>query len=197
MIKLRFDLNFIGLFLFNKNKSDTMKTIKNLLLVLLGLFAINANAQTDKTTTSKIVPEKNYVFVATTAIPTNSADISNVLSKMSGNTAGGSISLNGSNYELKITPDSVIAYLPYYGRAYTAPMGNDDGGIKFTSTKFTYESAKTKKGWQVTIAIKDTKDNERLNLNIGANGYAALNVSTNTKQSISFNGYIAERKQKN
>lgn len=174
-----------------------MRMIKNISLLLLVLFAINANAQTDKTTTSKIVPEKNYVFVATTAIPTNSADISNVLSKMNGNTAGGSISLTGSNYELKITPDSLIAYLPYYGRAYSAPIGNDDGGIKFTSTKFIYESIKTKKGWQVTIAIKDTKENERLNLNIGENGYATLNVISNTKQSIAFNGYITERKQKN
>ena len=127
----------------------------------------------------------------------NSTDISNVMSKMNGNTGGGLISLSGSNYELKITPDSVFAYLPYYGRAYTAPIGNDESGIKFTSTKFTYESTKAKKVWRITIAIKDTKDNQRLNLSISENGYASLNISSNTKQSITFNGYIAERKQKN
>lgn len=176
-----------------------MKTIKNISMVFLTLLSLSSYsyAQTDKATTNKIVNEKNFVFVASTAIPMNSGDINNVLNKMSGNASSGSISLTGGNYELKITADTVTAYLPYYGRTYTAPIGNDDSGIKFTSTKFIYESTKTKKGWQVTIAIKDTKDNERLNLNIGANGYATLNVSTNTKQSISFNGYMEERKQKN
>lgn len=174
-----------------------MKMIKGISLVFLLLFSLSSYAQTDKATTAKIVTEKNYVFVATTAIPTNSADISKVLSKMNGNTAGGSISLTSSNYDLKVMPDSIVAYLPYYGRAYTATIGNDDGGIKFTSTKFTYVSTKTKKGWQITIVIKGTKDSERLNLNIGENGYATLNVISNTKQSISFNGYIAERKKKN
>ena len=173
-----------------------MKTIKNISMVFFIFLSLSNYAQTDKATTTKIVGTKNYVFVATTAIPMNSAEINNVLSKMNGNTSSSSISLIGSNYELKITTDTVTAYLPYYGRAYTAPIGNDDSGIKFTSAKFTYESTKTKKGWQVTIAIKDTKEGERLSLNINENGYATLNVISNSKQSTSFNGYIAERKQK-
>lgn len=171
-----------------------MKMIRNISLILFVLFSLSSNAQTDKATTAKIIAAKNYVFVANTAIPMNSADISNVLSKMNGG-ASGTINLTGSSYELKITADSVIAYLPYYGRAFTAPIGNNDGGIKFTSTNFTYQATKSKKGWRVTISIKDTKDSERLNLNIGENGYASLDISSNTKQSITYNGYIAERNQ--
>ena len=170
-----------------------MKMIKNISIILFVLFSLSSNAQTDKVTTTKIVADKNYVFVATSAIPMNSTEINNVLSKMNGSN-GGSISLTGSNYELKITPDSVIAYLPYYGRAYTAPIGNDENGIKFTSTKYSYESVKLKKGWRVTIVIEDNKDNQRLNLNISENGYASLDLSSNTKQSITYNGYMAERK---
>lgn len=173
-----------------------MKLIRNISLILFVLFSLSSNAQTDKATTAKIITAKNYVFVATTAIPMNSADISNVLSKMNGGTSG-SIHLTGSSYELKINADSVIAYLPYYGRAYTAPIGNNDGGIKFTSTNFAYEATKVKKGWRVTISIKDSKDSERLNINIGENGYASLDLSSNNKQSITYNGYIAERKQLN
>ena len=119
----------------------------------LTFVALNSTAQTDKATTTKIVNEKNYVFVATTAIPMNSSDISNILSKMNGNAAGGIINLTGSNYDLKIMPDSIIAFLPYYGRSFNAPMSNDDSGVKFTSTKFTYNTIKSKKGWNITIII--------------------------------------------
>lgn len=172
-----------------------MNVFKIFFSMALMTLAIRANAQTDKAITAKIVATKNFVFVATSAIPMNASDINNVLSKMNGNTGGGSISLTGSGYELKLTPDSVIAYLPYYGRSFTAPIGNDENGIKFTSTNFNYESTKSKKGWRVTVSIKDTKDSQRLNLNISENGYASLDVSSNTKQSITYNGYIAERKQ--
>jgi hypothetical protein len=164
-----------------------MKTIKNISMVFFILLSLSAYAQTDKATTARIV---------TTALPMNSGDINNILSKMNGNTTGGIINLTGSNYDLKIMPDSIIAYLPYYGRSFNAPMSNDDSGFKFTSTKFTYTTTKAKKGWRVTIAIKDTRDSQRFDLNIGENGYASLNVISNTKQSISFNGYIKERKEK-
>lgn len=174
-----------------------MKMIRNISVVFFILFALSSYAQTDKVTTAKIVAAKNYVFVATTAIPMNSTEMSNVLNKMNGNATGGSINLTGSSYELKIMPDSIVSYLPYYGRSFTAPMNNDENGIKFTSTNFVYDVVKAKKGWQVTITIKDTKDSHRLNLSIGENGYATLNVNSNTKQSITFNGHIAEPKLKN
>ena len=38
-------------------------------------------------------------------------------------------------YYLKVSKDTVVAYLPYFGRAYTAPADPTEGGIKFTSTK--------------------------------------------------------------
>lgn len=175
-----------------------MKNLNKIGLVLLALFAFNANAQTDKATTTKIVNEKNYVFVATTAIPMNSTDINNILMKMNGNNSGGgTIHLTGNNYDVKVNPDTITSFLPYYGRSFTAPINNDENGIKFTSTKFTYNTVKTKKGWDVTITTKDTRDSQRFQLNIGENGYATLNVISNTKQTISYNGYIAERKQKN
>jgi hypothetical protein len=186
------------LFLFNYyNKIPVMKTIKNISMVFFILLSLSAYAQTDKATTARIVNEKSYVFVATTALPMNSSDINNILSKMNGNVgSGGMINLTGNNYDLKVMPDSIVAYLPYYGRSFSAPMSNDENGFKFTSTKFTYTVAKAKKGWRVTINIKDTRESQRFDLNIGENGYASLNVISNTKQSISFNGYIAERKEK-
>lgn len=174
-----------------------MKTLKKLAFLVLVFIAFKVNAQTDKATTLRIVEEKNYVFVATNAIPTNSTDISNVMRKMSGNTGGATINLTGSSYDVQITKDSVVAYLPYYGRSYSAPINPEDNGYKFTAKNFTYNAVKTKKGdWDISINTKDVKDNVRMTLNISAGGYATLSVVSNNKQSIMYNGYLSEIKKK-
>lgn len=173
-----------------------MNTIKKLALIALAMITYNASAQTDKATTNKIVEEKNYIFVATSAIPLSNMDVNRVLSGMPGANAGGVINLTGSNYDLRIVPDSVIAYLPFYGRAYRAPMNNDESGHKFTSKDFTYTKTKRKKGgWDVNINTNDVKDNVRMTLNITESGYGTLVVISNNKQSITYNGYISEAKK--
>jgi hypothetical protein len=43
-----------------------------------------------------------------------------------------------TTYVIRLAADTVIADLPYFGRAYVAPMNPSDGGIHFTSTKFSY-----------------------------------------------------------
>ncbi|MBB2146627.1 DUF4251 domain-containing protein [Pedobacter sp. LMG 31464] len=174
-----------------------MKTLKIVTLFALAFIAFKASAQTDKATTIRIVEDKNYVFVATTAIPTNITDINNILRKMPGNAGGGSISLSGSSYDVRVTNDSVVVYLPYYGRAYSASPNSDENGYKFTTKKFTYDVKKTKKGgWDVNVNTKDVKDNVRMILNITSAGYATLNVMSNNKQSIIYNGYLSENKKK-
>lgn len=171
-----------------------MKTIFSLILALLAL-GFNASAQTDKATTAKIVAEKNFVFIANTANPLNSNDINNILRQMPGNISGGNINLSGSNYDVKITPDSLVAYLPYYGRSFSAPLNPDENGYKFKSKNFNYSLTPTKKGsWEILIVTKDVKDSPRLNFSISQNGYASLSIISNNKQSISYNGYLAENK---
>lgn len=174
-----------------------MKTITQILLAALVLTGTSSFAQTDKATTAKIVPEKNFTFIATTAMPMANNDINNILSKMNNPGGAGTINLTGSNYDLRITPDSVTAYLPFYGRAYNANMDPNESGTKFTSKKFSYTSVKGKKGgWVVTINPKDVKDGQRLTLNVTESGYASLFVINNNRQPISFNGYIEEPKAK-
>lgn len=95
-------------------------------------------------------------------------------------------------YDVKVSPDTVRAYLPYYGRAYTAPMNPSDGGIKFTSTDFDYRVVPGKRAgnWQVDIRIKDTGREIWLNFDIWENGTARLNVTDTNRQPISFQGNI-------
>ncbi|MET1054505.1 MAG: DUF4251 domain-containing protein [Pedobacter sp.] len=179
-------------------KPVQMKTLKNILLIALLFTAVKSKAQTDNVTTARIVEAQNYVFVATTALPLNAADINQIMNRMPGYNGGGTINLSGSSYDLSVTKDSVVSYLPYYGRSYTPKYGTlDENGIKFKTKKFDYKSSPRKKGgWNIAVRPKDVKDNYTLNLVITESGYGTLTVNNNNQQSITFNGYIAETKPK-
>ena len=171
------------------------KFLKLGLMLFFGIGSVFA--QTDKAVTSKIIAAKNFIFVATTANPLNSTDVNNILRQMPGNANGGSIDLSGNYYDVQITPDSIVAYLPYYGRAFSAPINPDENGYKFKSKNFSYSTTPRKKGgWEILMITKDVKDSPRLSLSISENGYATLNIISNNKQSISYNGYLEESKRK-
>ncbi|WP_316824349.1 DUF4251 domain-containing protein [Pedobacter miscanthi] len=171
----------------------------NLILGLVFLtIGVRSFAQTDKETTVKIVADKNYTFIANTAIPMSNIDVSRVLAMMPGSQGGSAINLSGSQYDVRVTKDSVVAFLPYYGRSYSAPIDPSQGGIKFTSKNFTYTESKSKKGaYTIQINTKDVqRENYRFTINISTNGYAQLTASSINKQPILFNGYLAEPKKK-
>ncbi|MBS1529349.1 MAG: DUF4251 domain-containing protein [Bacteroidetes bacterium] len=121
------------------------------------------------------IEAKHYTFVADYATPLR----------------GGQKQLT-SPYDLRVTPDSVISFLPYFGRAYfDVPYNPTDNGIKFTSTKFTYNAVQKKNGgWEITINPKDVKNLERLILYISRDGYASLSVTSVSRDFISFDGYL-------
>ncbi len=174
-----------------------MNRLKRLCAAALAFITVNAFAQTDKATTAKIVEAKTYTFVARSATPLNSHEINAILGKMPGGMQGGTINLNEIYYQVKVTPDSVTAFLPYYGRSFTAPINQNEGGVKFESKKFDYKSTKgRKRGWDIVIDTKDAKENFRLALNIGDEGYATLHLSSSAKQAITYQGYLKENEEK-
>ena len=102
-----------------------------------------------------------------------------------------------TDYDLKVTKESVVSYLPYFGRAYSAAPGSSSGGIEFTSKEFEYSVSEGKKGeWDILIKPKDTQVARELRLTAYKNGTANLQVNSNDKQSISYSGYIAAIKAK-
>ena len=125
----------------------------------------------------KMVEAQDYKFVAQRALPMS----------------GRSIHLT-SVYDLRVSNDTISAYLPYFGRAYVAPRNPSESGIKFESKDFDYriESAK-KGGWNAFITIKDAGRRIGMVLNITASGSANLSVNDDTRQTISFNGDIRKR----
>jgi hypothetical protein len=160
-----------------------MKNVaKPLLVAFLGLIAATTVFAQDKKDKEEnevagAINSKNFVFKANTALPLR----------------GRTIQLT-SDYTLTVRNDSVIVFLPYFGRAYTAPIDPTKSALDFTSTDFGYKSDQNKKGnWQIEIEPKDAGDVRQLFLSISKGGYGSLQVTSNNRQSITFNGYIVTK----
>ncbi|HEY0246614.1 MAG TPA: DUF4251 domain-containing protein [Mucilaginibacter sp.] len=164
--------------------------IKISFVMLITAFCLNtSNAQTkqDKKAIkaaeiTRLVNLQNYVFVANYVSPSR----------------GGGRALT-SEYDMSVSKDSIVAFLPYFGRAYMADYGSNDGGIKFTLTHFDYKVTNNKKNnWDIIITPKnknmsDPKAVRTLRLSISSDGYASLQVLSENRDPISFNGYIEQK----
>lgn len=161
-----------------------MKKLKNILIkfsfsltIVLFLATVSFAQKLDKKAVEKAITSKHFVFKAQTVLP------------MSGTSR-----FLTSDYEVKLSGDSLTSYLPYFGRAYSVTYG-ERGGIDFTSTKFDYKIEPAKKGgWNVSIAPEDINNTQRFNFTISEDGYTYLQVFSTNRQPIAFNGYIAEKK---
>ncbi|GAC1438813.1 MAG: DUF4251 domain-containing protein [Sediminibacterium sp.] len=126
----------------------------------------------------KAIQDRRFTFTAQSALP-----MSGPLRQLT------------PDYDLRVSGDSVVAYLPYFGRAYAAPVNGSDGGIKFISTQFSYTSTGRKKGgWDIMIRPKDAPDVQQLFLTVLGDGTASLQVTSTNRQPISFNGYVTGKK---
>ncbi|MFT3823564.1 MAG: DUF4251 domain-containing protein [Chitinophagaceae bacterium] len=177
---------------YSRKTNDNMKqairmayTVTMLLMLVTTASTLFAqNTKQDKkakqaATITNMVKAQNYVFKAQTMLP------------MSGRTRQLT-----SEYDVRISQDTVIAFLPYFGRAYSGIDPTSSGGIQFTSTKFTYDVKDKKDGWDIVIKPSDARDVQQLSFSIFTNGNASLNVTSTNRQPISFNGYVTEVKAK-
>ncbi len=135
--------------------------------------------QTKETVIKNLIESKNYVFTAKYVQPLS-----------------GPIRHLTSEYDMKVIDDSIVTYLPYFGRAYSAPVNLSQGGIQFTSTDFNYTIESKRKEWIIVIKPRESIDVRELTLRVFKNGSASLLVNSNNRQSISYNGVIEERKSK-
>ncbi|AEV97510.1 hypothetical protein A4D02_30585 [Niastella koreensis] len=158
--------------------------MKNVWLAIIAFICLPAigwaqQPKKDKKAEIKaIVEAQNYVFKAQTALPT----------------AGTTRQLT-SDYSLQVSKDTIVSDLPYFGRAFTAPLNPSEGPLQFTTTKFQYMVSTNKKGgWNVTITPQDVSDPHELIMTIFDNGSASMVVNSTNRQPISFNGYITAKK---
>lgn len=103
---------------------------------------------------------------------------------------GQSVNLT-SPYSLEMRGDSVISYLPYFGRAYSAPYGGGNG-LHFNQSITGYTCTFGKKGkTHIHFATRTDDDIYRFDIQVFSNGSATIAVMPARKQSITFQGEVA------
>ncbi|MBO9619609.1 MAG: DUF4251 domain-containing protein [Niabella sp.] len=162
-----------------------------LLIVMLSIASCASQKKAGSTTTktAAMMDDQRYTFVAQSVVPTEDARY-NVRNLFPG---GSNLYQLTSRYDLKITPDSVIAYLPFFGRSYTAPVDPTKGGIQFTSTKFNYKKTIRKGNYEIQIDLRDNNDVKSLYLTASPSGYASLRIINLNKTPIAYNGIIEDK----
>lgn len=169
-----------------------MKTLVRM-MVVLALIAVNikpATAQQSKADkkaslaadVKQMIDSKKFTFQANNMYP-----------------AYGGLRYLNTTYDVTVTADSVISYLPYFGEVYSGAGYNSstDNGIKFTSTDFDYKSQQAKNGsWNVVIKPKDVGNATQLLFTVQTNGRTDLAVISQNRQRIRFDGYLKEQAKK-
>jgi hypothetical protein len=127
---------------------------------------------------SSMINAENFTFVAERVNPLR-----------------GSSRILTSSYDVIVKKDTLNCYLPYFGRAYQAPIDPSKGPIDFKSYNFTYSvTLKNNDEWQVFIKPKDQQDVQQLLFQIFGNGSATLNVVNTNRDPISFYGHVEKSK---
>jgi len=159
-----------------------MKTFSMFVIIAL-LLGLKGFSETDKKETkarqrlemAQLIQSGRFRFVARSA-----------------NSDLGNFNHLTSNYDMVFDSLQVKAYLPYYGRAYSVPYGDSNGGVKFdlTAKKIDRVYKERKKMFQIYTELSDSKDSYSIFLNAGLDGYADLKINFINRQWISYYGTI-------
>lgn len=96
-----------------------------------------------------------------------------------------------SSYSLEVRGDSVISYLPYFGRAYNLPYGGGEG-LRFEEQLTDYDLSYDKKGTaKIKFESRTKEDNFTFNVEVFPNGRSTINVTPVNRQGITFHGEIS------
>jgi hypothetical protein len=156
---------------------------KTILLFLVGVVTLvqiaSAQDSEKESAVKSLIESGNFVFEAQTALP--------IRAQVRQLTFG---------FDMRVSKDTINSYLPYFGRAYVAPVNPTEGALNFVSTDFDYTVKNRRKGgWDILIVTKDQRDNKRMLLTVQESGHASLQVTSTNRQPISFNGFVLEKRK--
>lgn len=149
-----------------------------LIFISLLLFKCSSTKNTtnnvERAAVAKMVNDHSFIFVAERMDPLRGR--SRILT---------------SSYDVRVNNDSLVSYLPYFGRAYSAPIDPSNVGTQFTSTNFTYQGNEVKNNqWRISIVPKDVQSIQELVFTIFDNGNTTLNITSTSRDQISYSGYL-------
>ena len=97
-----------------------------------------------------------------------------------------------SSYSVRVSGDTIVSYLPFFGRAYSVPYGGGQG-LNFTGRIVSYESGVTRKGEHIiTMGVESSEDVYVYTVSLFDNGSASVGVQPRQRSYIYFTGNYHE-----
>lgn len=96
-----------------------------------------------------------------------------------------------SDYSLEVRNDTLVSYLPYFGRAYSLPYGGGKG-LNFSAPLRRYVATKAKK--DMTRILAETKNEEdcyAFQIEVFDNGRGTVYLRSREREPVSYSGRIA------
>ena len=158
-----------------------------LTLVLSACSASSSTTETDKKESKK---EKSAAEFEQTAALIESGSYQ--FAVRSATPSGGKTIQITSLYVLRAKEGNYEAYIPYYGRAYSASYGVG-GGVEFNGEPENLEISRkeNKSNIAVEFTIMSGTDKITVNLEVGSSGFGNLLISNPRRQPISYYGLVS------
>lgn len=104
-------------------------------------------------------------------------------------TRGMSVTLT-ADFNIRVKGDSVVSYLPYFGRAYNVPYGGGKA-LNFSGVTQDYKITQPERDkMHMEFSVKNEEDMYKFYIDVFDNGKASINVMPQQRERISFNGEI-------
>ena len=174
------------------------------LIYFLFLVLLVMSCKTSKSTATpaqiealeNLINNKNFIIESNWAYPqsTNAMQqIANTGILGPGNTAG-SISLIGNSNFLKISGDSIMSYLPYYGeRQMNVGYGGSDSAIQLKDIAKDYKTKTNKdKSYTITLNANNKTENFTVYLRVFPNLRSSITLNSSSRFPIRYEGKIQE-----
>ena len=93
-------------------------------------------------------------------------------------------------YSVEVRNDTLISYLPYFGRAYNVPYGGGKG-LNFSAPIGSYQEFMKRNGQRhIEIGVANDEDTYFYTIEVFDNGSSSVDVRARQRERISYSGNI-------
>ena len=93
-------------------------------------------------------------------------------------------------YSVEVRNDSLISYLPYFGRAFSVPYGGGKA-LNFSESINNYQESEKSNGQrQIEIGVRNEEDTYTYYIDVFDNGSSSIAIQAREREPISFSGMM-------
>ncbi len=95
-------------------------------------------------------------------------------------------------FSLQVKGDTLVSYLPYFGRAYSVPYAGTGKGLNFTERIREYAVERARKGQTlIRLRVQNEEDNYLFTILVFDSGEADIDLQPRERESIRYSGELS------